>query len=122
MNRFCGGPMRPRLAMTLSNSSNAVVVDPDEELSPSRSWPCPSRRRQLARHVLVEAEVLLGGLHGEASVELLAKTKLELARVVPCGEWLGDRLIVGAHVSDDALDHRTQATERSLGRDRKSVV
>ena len=57
-----------------------------------------------ADDVLVQAEVLFGGLHRQATVELFADAEVELARVGPRRQGLGHRLAVVGQVGDDLGD------------------
>ena len=49
-------------------------------------------------HVLVEAEVLFGGLNGEPAMQGYAGSEIEFAGVASLGQGFGDRLCFGGEV------------------------
>ena len=48
-------------------------------------------------------------------MQVLAKSELELPGVVPGGQWLGHRFVIGAHVVNDLVDDDPEPSERFLG-------
>ena len=60
--------------------------------------------------------MLLRSLDHESSMQVLAKSELELPGVVPGGQGFGHRFVIGAHVVDDLVDDDPQPSQRFLGR------
>lgn len=48
-------------------------------------------------------------------MQVLAKSELELPGVVPGGQGLGYRFVIGAHVINDLIDDDPEPSERFLG-------
>ena len=48
-------------------------------------------------------------------MQVLAKSELELPGVVPGGQWLGHRFVIGAHAVNDLVDDDPEPSERFLG-------
>ena len=74
------------------------------------------RGGELAGDVLVRAEMLLGGLDRQTTVQVLAETELQLARVVPLRQRLGHALTSFTRVGDDLVHQFPEAGQGCFAR------